>query len=71
MSFLYARKKAGLSQADVAMKLGIKSASVCQWETGKTSPRATLLPKIASLYGCTVDELLTPDDPDAPDAPTS
>ena len=66
MSFLSARKKAGLSQADVAMKLGIKSASVCQWETGKTSPRSTLLPKIAALYGCTVDELLTPDGPDVP-----
>ena len=58
MSFLSARKKAGLSQAAVAEKLGISSASVCQWETGKTVPDARKLPKIAELFNCTVDELL-------------
>lgn len=66
MSFLSARLKAGLSQAAVAEHLGITAASVCQWETGKNLPRTALLRDIASLYGCTVDELLTPDDPDAP-----
>lgn len=59
MSFLSARSKAGLSQAAVAEKLGISSASVCQWETGKNLPRADKLPEIAALYGCTVDELLS------------
>lgn len=59
MSFSSARKKAGLSQDAAAKKLGVSSAAVCQWETGKTAPRATLLPKIASVYGCTIDELLS------------
>lgn len=31
---------------------------VFQWEKGQTLPRASLLPTIAELYGCTVDELL-------------
>ena len=62
MSFLSARKKAGLSQADVAEKFGISAASVCQWETGKSLPRTDKLVEIATLYGCTVDELLAPDD---------
>lgn len=63
MSFLSARNKAGLSQAAVADKLGIKPASVSQWETGKTAPKADRLLEIAALYGCTVEELLVPEAP--------
>ena len=33
-------------------------AAVYMWETGKQAPRASRLPEIAELYGCTVDELL-------------
>lgn len=61
MSFLSARKKAGLSQIAVGEKLGVAAAAVCQWETGKTYPDSRRLPEIAKLYGCTVDELLTED----------
>lgn len=57
-----ARTKVGLSQRAVAKELGITDAAVCLWETGKTLPRAALLPKLAVLYGCTVDELLREDD---------
>lgn len=60
MSFLSARKKAGLSQADVAENLGVSSAAVCQWETGRTVPDSRKLPRIAELFGCTIDELLSP-----------
>ena len=63
MSFLSARNKAGLSQAVVADKLGIKPAAVSQWENGKTKPSADKLLEIAELYGCTVEELLRPDTP--------
>ncbi len=59
LSFLQARKNAGLTQAVVAEKFGITAASVCQWETGKTTPRSNLLPQIAKVYGCTIDELLS------------
>lgn len=67
MSFLQARKKAGLTQAVVAEKLGITAASVCQWETGKNLPRAEKLPEIATLYGCTVNDLLS----DEEESPTT
>lgn len=63
MSFRRAREKSGLSQQEVAVQLGVDQSTVCLWETGKTQPRAKLLPKIAECYGCTVDELLTPDTP--------
>ena len=62
LSYLVCRKKAGLTQSDVAKKLGITEASVSQWETGSTHPSTKRLFEIAQLYGCTVDELLTPDD---------
>ena len=62
MSFYQERKKAGLTQAVVAEKLGITTASVCQWETGKTTPRSNLLPQIARVYGCTIEELLSGND---------
>lgn len=55
------RKKAGLTQADVAERLGITDSAVAQWETGRTFPKTALLPKLAELYGCTIDELLKED----------
>ena len=61
LSFLSARKKAGLTQADVASEVGVSAAAVCQWETGATVPKAKLLPEIAKLYKCTVDKLLKED----------
>jgi len=65
LSFLSARLKAGLSQAEVGKALDVSAAAVCQWETGQTLPRTSLLRPIATLYGCTVDELLTPDAPES------
>ena len=59
MSFLGARMSAGLSQVEVAKRIGVSDAAVSMWETGKTIPRASLLLKLANLYHCTVDELLS------------
>lgn len=61
MSFASARRQANLSQAEVAKKVGVDQSTVCLWETGKTKPRASILPIIAALYGVTVDELLAED----------
>lgn len=61
MGFRQARINAGLSVRDVMSATGVSDAAVYMWETGQTRPRASLLPKIAQLYGCTIDELLRPD----------
>lgn len=63
MSFRKMREKSGMSQKDLAEELGVDQSAVCLWETGKTLPRAKLLPKIANILGCSTDELLTPDAP--------
>lgn len=58
MRFREQRKKAGLTQKEVAELLEITDAAVNQWETGKTMPSTKRLAELAKLYGCTVDELL-------------
>lgn len=58
MSFAFAREKSGLTQREVAEKIGIDQSAVSLWETGKTAPRASILIKLSELYHCTVDDLL-------------
>lgn len=52
------REKSGLSQENVATHVGVGRSAVAMWETGKTTPRTETLPKLAALFGCTVDEML-------------
>jgi len=56
--FKEARIRAAIKQGNVAKELGVRQSTVSMWETGNNMPRAELLPKIAKLYNCTVDELL-------------
>lgn len=58
MSFVSARERVGMTQAEVAKAMGVDQSAVSFWETGRTAPRASLLVKLAGLYCCTVDELL-------------
>lgn len=58
MSLLDKRKAAGITQNELADTLRIDRSTVAKWETGKAYPRAALLPKIAQVLGCTIDELL-------------
>lgn len=62
MTMSYARRRAGLLQRQVADALGVSMGTVAMWDTGRNKPRADMLPKIAKLYGCTVDELLQEDE---------
>ena len=57
MKFKVMREKKGFTQQEVADQLEISNTTVCMWETGEAKPRAEMLPKIAKLYGCTIDEL--------------
>ena len=61
MSIASARRKAGVSQVKLAKELGVTGAAVCLWEKGRNMPRAALLPKIAEVLGCSIDDLLKQD----------
>ena len=52
------RNAAGLTQQTVADKLGVYQSTVAMWEAGDNKPRADILPQIAKLYNCTIDDLL-------------
>ena len=58
MRFKYFRAKAGLTQKRVAQQMGVGDSAISMWEIGASLPRADMLPKLAELYKCTVDELL-------------
>lgn len=61
MGFLSQRKKAWLTQFEVAEKVGVDQSAVSFWEKGKYFPRVAVLKKLADLYHCTVDDLLKED----------
>lgn len=52
------RKSKGMTQQDVADKLGISNKTVSKWECDDGYPDITMLPVIAEVFGITVDELL-------------
>ena len=52
------REAANLMQVEVAQKLGVSNTAISMWETGESLPRAEMLPKIAALYNCSIDELM-------------
>ncbi len=54
------RKKAGLTQAQLAKELGVSKACVGMWEIGCRKPDIITLKKLAKILGCTADELLEP-----------
>lgn len=52
------RKKAGLTQAQVAKKLDVDQSAVSWWESGVNFPCRKYRKKLARLFGITVEELL-------------
>lgn len=53
-----ARKKAGMSQQELADKLEIKSAGISQWEKDKRTPKLQTMLRIADAIGISITELL-------------
>lgn len=51
------RKKAGYSQMELAKQIGVTQSNVAKWETGNYYPRPALLPVLADLLHCTIDDL--------------
>ena len=56
------RKKNGLSQEELADKLGISRQSVSKWERAESSPDTDNLICLAKIYGVSLDELLSTDE---------
>ena len=52
------REKKGLTQADLAEKIGVSSKTVSKWETSKGLPDISLLQPLAQALGISVIELM-------------
>ena len=52
------RKKLGLTQDQLADKLGLTAQAVSKWENDLSCPDITILPKLADIFSVTTDELL-------------
>ena len=52
------RKAKGLTQRELADKLGISDKAVSRWERDETAPDLSLIPVIAEIFDVTSDELL-------------
>lgn len=52
------RKEKGMTQEQLAEKLGVSSQAVSKWENDISCPDIALLPLLASTLGISVDELL-------------
>ena len=55
------RKKNGLSQEELANRLGLSRQAVSKWERAESSPDTDNLICLAKLYGVSLDELLNTD----------
>lgn len=54
-----ARDAAGMSQSQLARRLGVKAATVRNWETDRSEPRANRLQMLSGLLGVSFVWLMT------------
>ena len=57
-SLFNARKKSGLSQEEVAEKLGVSRQTISKWELDETLPDIRQSKILSNLYHLTLDELI-------------
>ena len=60
---LYYRKSAGLSQEELAARLGVSRQAVSKWETGESTPELSKVVLLAQVFQITTDQLLSPQAP--------
>ena len=52
------RKKAGMSQEDLASKLNVSRQSVSKWESNNTYPETDKIVQICNIFECRMDDLI-------------
>ncbi len=51
------RKELGMTQLELAEKMGVTDKAVSKWERDLSYPDVNSLPKLAAIFGMSVDEL--------------
>ena len=52
------RELYGLSQEELARRLGIDRSSVAKWESGCNKPTLNHLLELSKIFRCTIDDLI-------------
>lgn len=52
------RKEKGMTQEELAAKLGVSGQAVSKWESGVCCPDIGLLPELADIFGVSLDALM-------------
>ena len=52
------RREKGITQEELAQRMGVSNQSVSKWENGQSCPDIGLLPALAAYFGVTTDALL-------------
>lgn len=52
------RKKAGMTQRELAQQLSVDRSTITKWETGKSLPRMAIVPNIAAALNCSTSEVI-------------
>lgn len=52
------RKEKGLSQKQVAIRLGVVESCYANWEQGRTEPSISMLRKLCEIFIINIDELI-------------
>lgn len=55
------RTKAGYSQENAARKIGVERSTIAKWETSVSFPRGNLLPVVAKVYNCKIEDFYEPE----------
>lgn len=56
------RKNRGLTQQQLAEKIGLHQTAVSQWENGTTQPCASVIPKLLKALDCRIEDIYREDD---------
>lgn len=56
------RKQSGMTQEELAAKIFVTRTAVSKWENGKGYPAIDSLKLLSSVYGVSLDELISDDD---------
>lgn len=56
----FMRKQNGMSQEKLAELLCISPQAISKWENGHTMPEISLLPVLAQIFECSIDEIIMP-----------
>ncbi len=54
----YHRKRLGLTQEELARRMGVTAQAVSKWENNLSSPDISILPELAEVFDISLDELL-------------